>query len=253
MSQDGPIIGIDLDCTCAKHDEAFAKHYAEDIGVDPASLPPKTTWSFEKEWGLKDEDLFEHHSEAVEEGLYYEMEPYAGVAETIQKLIDTGYRIRIITHRLYAPGNHENTVIQTAKWLDKHRIPYHDLCLIDDKTDVEADVYIEDAPHNIQALLNDGEPVIIPDQLYNRDFNAPRFQNWNQVFDLVQQATGQKYEQGNLFAQQDPLEEIAITDDIRYKAANQQARMCGAPTAKNQSAPCRRLVAPGNRCPHHQR
>ena len=37
-------------------------------------------------------------------------------------------------------------------WLDQVGIPYRDLCFLGRKPEVEADAYVDDAPHNVAEL-----------------------------------------------------------------------------------------------------
>ena len=101
------------------------------------------------------------------------------------RLSDLGVWIRIITHRLYVNWGHAVTVSDTVAWLDEHRIPYRDICFLGDKPQVGADAYIDDAPHNIDALRRAGQTVIVFDQPYNREFDAPRARNWLEVEELI--------------------------------------------------------------------
>jgi len=55
-------------------------------------------------------------------------------------LSDEGYRIRIITHRLYIHYFHASAVQQTVEWLDSHGIPYWVLCFMKEKAQVGADI-----------------------------------------------------------------------------------------------------------------
>ena len=66
------------------------------------------------------------------------------------------------------------TVSDTVEWLDDHKIPYRDICFLGDKPEVGADCYIDDAPHNVHALRAGGSDVIVFDQPYNRDLEAPQ-------------------------------------------------------------------------------
>ncbi len=43
-------------------------------------------------------------------------------------------------------------VDQTVAWLDANAVPYWDLCFMRDKELVDAHVYVEDAPQNIERL-----------------------------------------------------------------------------------------------------
>ena len=67
-----------------------------------------------------------------------------------------GVRIRIITHRLFIKYFHQIAVSQTIQWLDRHDIPYWDLCFMQEKTAVGADLYIEDSPSNVERLRAEG-------------------------------------------------------------------------------------------------
>ena len=58
-------------------------------------------------------------------------------------------------------------------WLDQHGIPYRDLCFLGDKPEVEADAYVDDAPHNVEALRAAGNDVIVFDQPYNGHVDGP--------------------------------------------------------------------------------
>jgi len=71
------------------------------------------------------------------------------------------------------------------KFLQHHKIPYRDICFLGAKPQVEADVYIDDAPHNVEALRATGNPVIVFDQPYNAEMSGPRATNWAQVEEIV--------------------------------------------------------------------
>ena len=93
--------------------------------------------------------------------------------------------IRLITHRLYANWGHAVAVADTVAWLDAHGIPYRDLCFLGQKPQVEADAYVDDAPHNIDALRAAGNTVIVFDQPYNPEVPGPRARSWPEVERLV--------------------------------------------------------------------
>jgi len=103
------------------------------------------------------------------------------VAETLWRLSDAGVWIRLITHRLYANWGHAIAVADTVQWLDEHGIPYRDLCFLGHKPQVEADAYVDDAPHNITELRASGATVIAYDQPYNRELPGPRARSWSEV------------------------------------------------------------------------
>jgi 5'(3')-deoxyribonucleotidase len=149
---DGFILGVDLDGVCGDYTAALRDVVIERTGADPASLPLERSWDF-REWGLS-VTQFEHlHQAAVlEHRIFRTMPSMPGVAETLWRLSDAGVWIRIITHRLYVNWGHATAVADTVDWLDAAGIPYRDLCFLGAKPQVEADCYVEDAPHNVAAL-----------------------------------------------------------------------------------------------------
>ena len=181
----GFILGVDLDGVCADYTGALREVVAADRGVDPASLPLERSWDF-GEWGLSAADFERLHRAAVlEHRIFRTMPAIEGVAEVLWRLSDAGVWIRIITHRLYVNWGHATAVADTVDWLDGAGVPYRDLCFLGAKPQVEADCYVEDAPHNVVALRATGAHVIVFDQPYNRDVDGPRAAHWHEVENLV--------------------------------------------------------------------
>lgn len=71
--------------------------------------------------------------------------------------------------------------MQTVEWLEKHGIPYWDLCFMAAKSSVDAAVYVEDSPTNIRALRDIGKEVIVFRNSTNRELLAPDASNWLEV------------------------------------------------------------------------
>ena len=175
------VLGVDLDGVCGDHTAAFRDIVAAEQGVEPSSLGAQTTWTY-AEWGLDDDEFLRIHRKAVlEHRMFRTMPVLEGVAEALWRLSDAGVWIRLITHRLYANWGHAVAVGDTVAWLDEHGIPYRDLCFLGQKPQVEADAYVDDAPHNIAELRATGGTVIIYDQPYNRDLPGLRAGNWLDV------------------------------------------------------------------------
>ncbi len=179
------ILGVDLDGVCADYNRGFREVVAADKGVDPESLPLPSAWGFEA-WGLDDEEYARLHRLAVsDKRMLRHLPAIEGCTEALWRLSDMGVWIRIITHRLYVNWGHAAAVTDTVSWLDDHRIPYRDICFLGAKPQVEADAYIDDAPHNITALAEDGNTVIIFDQLYNQGLDGIRATGWSEVEAVV--------------------------------------------------------------------
>jgi 5'(3')-deoxyribonucleotidase len=180
------ILGVDLDGVVANHTARFREIMAELRGVPEDTMPMERSWDFH-EWGFGPEDYAHYHRIAVmEHDMFRTMAVIEGAADVLWRLSDAGIWIRIITHRLYVHWGHEKAVADTAAWLDIHKIPYRDLCFLGAKPQVEADAYIDDAPHNITQLREAGNTVIAFDQPYNRDLtDGLRASSWKEVETIV--------------------------------------------------------------------
>jgi 5'(3')-deoxyribonucleotidase len=191
-------LGLDLDGVCGDYTAGFRHFVARDAGVTESSIGEQTHWSFVRSgWPLRDEDHFHQvHAHAVRDGLFRMMPPIAGVSENLWRLSDAGVYIKVITHRLCVNGTHATAAGDTVAWLDAPtgpirdgvpaaRVPYRDICFTADKTQVGADIYIDDAPHNITALRAAGATVICFDAPYNRTIDGLRARTWDEAADLV--------------------------------------------------------------------
>jgi 5'(3')-deoxyribonucleotidase len=182
------VLGVDLDGVCADYTAGFRAAVATYLSVDPTTLTDEVTWDF-AEWGLDRETFLAHHRRAVvEDHLFATMPAVDGASDALWRLSDAGVWIRIITHRLISNWNHATAVADTVRWLDDQRIPYRDLCFLGAKPEVGADLYVEDAPHNVEALRASGAAVIVFDQPYNHHLPGPRATSWDDVEDAVVRA-----------------------------------------------------------------
>ncbi len=185
MDANSFVFGVDLDGVCGDYTAAFRTIVADELGVSEESLTLERSWDF-REWGL-DAEGFErlHRLAVVERNLFRDMPAIDGVSDALWRLSDAGVWIRVITHRLYVNWGHETAIADTVSWLDRHRIPYRDLCFLGAKPEVQADAYIDDGPHNIIGLRKAGNTVITFDQPYNRDIEGLRAASWTEVEDIV--------------------------------------------------------------------
>ncbi len=179
------ILGVDLDAVCADYNTALRAVAAAEFGVPIESLTTETSWDF-GEWGLDRDGFLALHRTAVQEHrIFRDMPAVEGASESLWRLSDAGVWIRVITHRLVTNWGHALIVSDTVEWLDSKRIPYRDLCFLGRKPEVQADAYIDDAPHNVLALRATDNRVIVFDQPYNRHLDGPRAATWGQVELLV--------------------------------------------------------------------
>lgn len=183
---DSFVFGVDLDGVCGDYTSAFRSIAALELGVDEQTLPLERSWDF-REWDLDRVGGFpDLHAKAVSDyRLFATMPPIEGVTEALWRLSDAGVHIRVITHRLYVNWGHASAVADTVSWLDEHKIPYRDICFLGNKPEVGADVYVDDAPHNIAQLRAADCEAIVFDQPYNQDVAGPRAANWAEVEEMV--------------------------------------------------------------------
>jgi 5'-nucleotidase len=185
----GFVLGVDLDGVCGDYVAAFARVVAADRGVPVSELSLEVTWDFAS-WGLDRAEFLRLHQQGVEAGMFRSMPPISGASEALWRLSNAGIWLRVITHRLIMNGSHQTVARDTVVWLDEAKIPYRDLCFIGAKSDVGAHCYIDDAPHNVEALRAAGNTVIIFDQPYNRHLPGLRARSWAEAEQLVYDLSG---------------------------------------------------------------
>jgi 5'(3')-deoxyribonucleotidase len=186
------VLGVDLDGVCADYTTAFRRIAAMERDVQLESLTTEVSWDF-AEWGLDRASFLELHRTSVQDHrMFRNMPAIDGVSDALWRLSDAGVWIRIVTHRLVTNWGHALIVSDTVDWLDTHSIPYRDICFLGRKPEVEADAYVEDAPHNVEALRARGNTVIVFDQPYNRNLDGLRASTWAEVEAIVSELAAKK-------------------------------------------------------------
>jgi 5'(3')-deoxyribonucleotidase len=180
------VLGVDLDGVCGDYTAAFRAVVAELRGVDPAALTIERSWNFD-EWDVAALGGFDtvHRAAVMEHRMFRSMPVMPGAADALWRLSDAGVWIRLITHRLYVNWGHAVAVSDTVAWLDATGVPYRDICFMGEKTAVGAHCYVEDSPHNIEALRAGGHDVIVFDASYNRELPGPRARDWTEAEAMV--------------------------------------------------------------------
>jgi 5'(3')-deoxyribonucleotidase len=182
------VLGIDLDGVCADFYTRIRELAAEWFECTLDDLTPEVSYGL-SEWGIQTPEQYAslHRFAVTQRDLFSTVPMLPGTRRVLRKLSSEGYRIRIITHRLFLQHFHEVAVRQTITWLDSHGIPYWDLCFMKEKDQVGADIYVEDSPDNLDRLRAAGHYAICFGNSTNRHIQAPRAQNWDEVYDLVKQ------------------------------------------------------------------
>ncbi len=99
-----------------------------------------------------------------------------GALETLQEQ----FRIIIITAR--RPSSRP----QTLEWLRAHKLPFDELHLTDEKSDVVQGLAfaVDDHPEHVQDYVKQGIQVFLMDQPWNQSFSAPgvtRVTSWKHL------------------------------------------------------------------------
>jgi len=180
------VLGVDLDGVCADFYEGLRPIAAEWLGVPIDELPVEVSYGL-PEWNLDRAGGYEalHRFAVTQRELFRKLQPMPGAPAVLRRLSTKDVRIRIITHRLFIKYFHQEAVRQTIEWLDHHGIPYWDLGLLQDKAAVGADLYIEDAPANVERLRADGHRTIVFTNSTNRHLKGPRADTWDEVEQIV--------------------------------------------------------------------
>jgi 5'(3')-deoxyribonucleotidase len=195
-----PVLGLDLDDTIAeyllglrkfiiKKDADFFDGMTEaELDAHFPQLPTYDNFVWSRINGNR-EKFIAYHAEAVENGLFADLEPIAGAVEALWKLKrEHGVHIYVITSRFVQNWQNARVLMDTGVWLDKNNVPYDDIMFARDKVDVLADVYIDDSPKNITNLRKAGRNVIVYNQSYNQDFGGPRAHDWAEAYTLITDA-----------------------------------------------------------------
>jgi 5'(3')-deoxyribonucleotidase len=184
------VFGVDLDGVCADFYRGLRPIAAEWLGVDVETLPERVTWGL-PEWGIdKAPGGYEalHRFAVTQRELFRVLPPMPGAPAVLRRLSTENVRIRIITHRFFIKYFHKAAARQTIEWLDHHDIPYWDLCFMQEKAAVGADLYIEDSPRNIESLRAENLPTIVFTNATNENLPGPRADTWAQALELVRES-----------------------------------------------------------------
>ncbi len=141
-----------------------------------------------KEWDMtKDfpmltrEQIYETE---IEERLYERLEPLPGARECLEKLIDRGHRIFVVTS---TPFQVIKVKFERAIFRFYPFLTWKDVIIASDKKMIKGDVLIDDGVHNLEG----GEyRKILMDAPYNESYDAEgngmvRVKNWEEIYAAV--------------------------------------------------------------------
>lgn len=141
-------LGIDLDGVVADFNTGWITRYNSDFGADLAfdaveawdAIPSLTHFRHMGEFWKWAQD---HDGSS----LFRHLETYPGAVDALWKLAKDRHKIVILTTK--PPW----AIHDTFAWLAQHRIPSREVHILADKWEVDCDIYLEDAPHNLEDLV----------------------------------------------------------------------------------------------------
>jgi len=186
------VLAVDLDGVCASYTSSLRPYMAALGRRDAFDLPEPGDWNLVKAGWFSDlEEYLQTHRYAVDRAFFRTMDEMPGMSDALWALSDAEVHIRIVTHRFLTHGDQGQAAIDTITWLQRRRedgrvrVPYRDLCFLGAKADADADLHLDDAPHQIEALRAAGQHVLTFDHLYNRHLEGPRAVGWDAVVEQV--------------------------------------------------------------------
>ena len=158
------VLGVDLDGVVADHTRRFREIVAELRGTDPETLSLERSWDFH-EWGCARRYDRLHKQAVTEFDMIRTMNVIDGAADALWRLSDAGIWIRS-SPTASVSWAHERAVGDTAHGSTTHRsVPRP---LVPRGQAGGESRHVITTPHNIVALRELGNDVIVFDQPYNR-------------------------------------------------------------------------------------
>jgi 5'(3')-deoxyribonucleotidase len=141
-------LGIDLDGVIADFNAGWIERYNAQFGTD---LMPEHVDIWDAPTLLTHfTDMREFWSWARTAGggasIFRILQPYHGAIEALHDLAGRHDVVILTTKPTFA-------IHDTFEWLAEHRVPTREVHIVDDKTTVVCDLYLDDADHNLSALV----------------------------------------------------------------------------------------------------
>jgi 5'(3')-deoxyribonucleotidase len=142
-------LGIDMDGVICDFNAGWMRLHADEFGSD---LHPEmvTGWDGLHELaGFADMDAFWRWAQGTADrpSIFRHLELFPGVLETMQRLVDAGHHIVVLT------AKPDWAVPDTLRWLADRRIPTREIHFLEEKHKVACDVYLDDSPSVLEALV----------------------------------------------------------------------------------------------------
>jgi 5'(3')-deoxyribonucleotidase len=144
-------LGIDLDGVVADFDGGWMSRYHEEFGSDPRLFhaepgAPEMVWDG-LHHGTHFPDMNTFWEWVHQRHLFRHLDPMPGAPEALTKLASDGHEIVILT------AKPDRAVPDTLHWIADLALPTREIHFIHDKHRVACDVYLDDSPLVLPALV----------------------------------------------------------------------------------------------------
>lgn len=176
-------LGIDLDGVVADFNTGWIRRYNSDFGADVAfdaveawdAIPSLTHFRHMGEFWKWAQDHDGH-------SLFRHLETYRGAVEALWDLAKRKHHIVIVTTK--PPW----AIHDTFAWIAEQRLPTREVHIVNRKWEVDCDVYLEDAPHNLEKLVANRPDRVVA--RFVRPWNEPvpgtvDIESWDEFKKLV--------------------------------------------------------------------
>ncbi|MDX1468122.1 MAG: hypothetical protein R3258_02170 [Acidimicrobiia bacterium] len=159
-------IGLDLDGVVTNFTKGWMKFYNDQFGTE-LRVEDSTDWGdLVNLTHFRDIDEFwEWSSDLDGRSVFWHLEPFPGAMEAVRALADAGHEIIVLTTKP------DFAVTDTHEWILRHELPAGEVHILEDKWTVPCDVYVDDGPHILPALVAHRPDATVC--RYVRPWNAP--------------------------------------------------------------------------------
>ncbi|CAN5487299.1 MAG: hypothetical protein H0V12_00595 [Chloroflexi bacterium] len=140
-------LGIDLDGVVADFNMGWMERYNRRFGAQLHHSQVVSWDGLHRLTHFSSMDEFWSWAQEGGRSIFRDLPAFTGAVETMIELA-RDHQIVIISSKF------DWAIPDTLEWLAEHRIPAREIHFLWDKTSVACDVYLEDAPHNLEALVN---------------------------------------------------------------------------------------------------
>ena len=177
-------IGVDLDGVVADFTDGWTSQYRKDFGKK-ISEKDITEWGLAKPLTHFEEEIdFWNWAKDIDgSSIFRNLKTYNNAIEVLVDLSLKGHEIVIISSKPWW------SIHDTLMWLGENKVPSKEIHFTEDKWKVSCDVYIDDAPHQLESFVKN-----VPDKLilrfirpYNRFVEGTvDLKSWEELTSLLE-------------------------------------------------------------------